>query len=53
MIADVSLRLLYLILLGLLGWLALLARSDTAKDVEMLTCGTRSRYCDAPTLGRR
>jgi hypothetical protein len=36
MITDVSLRLLYLILIGLLGWLALLGRTSSSKDIELL-----------------
>ena len=32
-----ALRLAYLLLARVLSWLALLARSDTAKDVEILT----------------
>jgi hypothetical protein len=36
MITDVSVRLLYLILIGLLGWLALLSRTSSSKDIELL-----------------
>ena len=36
MITNVSLRLLYLILIGLLSWLALLSRATSSKDVELL-----------------
>jgi putative transposase len=36
MIAGVALGLAYIMLLRVLSWLALLARSDTAKDVEIL-----------------
>ena len=32
-----ALRLVYLVLVRVLSWLALLARSDTAKDAEILT----------------
>ena len=32
-----ALGLIYLMLVRVLSWLALLARSDTAKDVEILT----------------
>jgi putative transposase len=36
MITDASLRLLYLILMGLLSWLALLGRATSSKDIELL-----------------
>jgi hypothetical protein len=36
----VALGLLYLMLVRVLSWLALLARSDTAKDAEILTLST-------------
>jgi hypothetical protein len=36
MIADVSLRLLYLILNQLLRWLTLLPRASSSKDIELL-----------------
>ena len=36
MIANVSLRLLYLIFSRLLGWLTLLGRTSSTKDIELL-----------------
>jgi putative transposase len=36
MIADVSLRLLYLILDRLLSWLLLLGRTSSSKNIELL-----------------
>jgi hypothetical protein len=48
MIADVSLRLLYLIFSRLLSWLTLLGRASSSKDVELLVCATRSPYSAEP-----
>jgi hypothetical protein len=36
MIADVSLRVLYLIFSRLLSWLTLLCRASSSKDIELL-----------------
>jgi putative transposase len=40
------LQLLYLMFCQVMGWLALLARSSSAKDAELLISATRSRCCD-------
>ena len=46
MITDVSLRLLYLIFDRFLGWLRLLGRASSSKDIELLVlaAATRSQY---------
>ena len=48
MISAVSLRLLYLIFHHLLGLLLLMGRTSSTKDIELLTCGTKSPYSAAP-----
>ena len=52
MIAAVIFRLAYLMLARLASWLALLARSDAAKEVEILGCATRSPCCADTTHAR-
>ena len=42
MIAGCGLTTRVLMVVGVLGWLALLARSDAAKDIEILTCVPRN-----------
>jgi hypothetical protein len=43
MITDVSLRLLYLILIGLLSWLALLGRASSSDTLSCSSCATKGR----------
>jgi putative transposase len=47
----VALGLAYLMLVRMLSWLALLARSDTAKDAEILILRHEVACCAAPTPG--
>jgi hypothetical protein len=53
MIAQCGLSARLPALVRVLSWLALLARSNAAKDIEILRCATRSRSCAAPTPGQR
>ena len=46
-----ALGLAYLTLVRVLSWLALLARSDTAKDAEILTLRHEVALLRSPTLG--
>jgi hypothetical protein len=52
MIADVSLRLLYLILDRILSWLVLLGRTSSSKTSSCSSCATRSLYSAEPSRGR-
>jgi hypothetical protein len=51
MITDVPLRLLYLIFSQLLGWLMLLSRASSSKDVELLVLRHEVAYSVEPTRG--
>jgi len=48
MMMAVSLRLFYLMMTGVFGWLALLSRGDAAKDAEVLVLGD-----EVAVLGRQ
>jgi hypothetical protein len=48
----VAFRLAYLMLARRASWLALLTRSDTAKDVEILVLAMRSPCCADTTHAR-
>ncbi|MEO3859556.1 hypothetical protein [Acrocarpospora sp. B8E8] len=41
-----ALHLVYLVLLRVFGWLALLPRSDAAKNAKILACAIRSPSCN-------
>jgi hypothetical protein len=56
MITDLSLRLLYLIFDRLLGWLTLLGRASSSKDVELWKLGhlgptLAAQFASGPPLG--
>jgi len=49
MITAVTLRLLYLILMGLLSWLAMLGRATSSKDIELLVLRQEVAVLREPT----